>query len=169
MGERQGGVIGAPVACRVYHPQPLLSRRGARTPPSLSPSPRSPTPPSAGGAPRPYLPGMDRLAALQEFLRDDPDDPFTRFALAQEHLKRGATAEALALYEGLVRDQPDYVGTYYHLGKLYAALGRRPDAAATYRVGTAAATRAGDLHARAELQAALLEAEGLPGFEDDDA
>lgn len=112
---------------------------------------------------------MDRLAALQEFLRDDPADPFTRFALAREYLKLGDADEALAVFEALVRDRPDYVGTYYHLGKLYAEIGRRADAAATFRAGAAEATRTGDAHARAELQAALLEAEGLPGFDDDDA
>ncbi len=108
---------------------------------------------------------MDRLAALQDFLRDDPDDPFTRFALAQEHAKRGNTAEALAFYEALVREHAGYVGTYYHLGALYRSLGRDDDARATFRSGIAAATEAGDPHARAELQSALLEAEGL-GFDD---
>ncbi|MEM0962821.1 MAG: tetratricopeptide repeat protein [Bacteroidota bacterium] len=108
---------------------------------------------------------MDRLAALQEFLRDDPDDPFTRFAIAQEHVKRDDPEAALAAYEGLVRDRPDYVGTYYHLGALYRALGRDDDALATYREGIQAATTAGDTHARAELQSALLEADGL-GFDD---
>ena len=102
---------------------------------------------------------------LQTFLRDDPDDPFTRFALAQEHAKAGNAAEALAYYEGLVRDAPGYVGTYYHLGALYRALGRDADATAAYRAGVRAATAAGDAHARAELQGALLEAEGL-GFDD---
>lgn len=108
--------------------------------------------------------GMDRLSALRAFYDEDPDDPFTRFALAQEHLKRGAPGEALAFFEGLVREHPDYVGTYYHLGALYAHLGRDDDARQTYRDGVAVATRVGDLHARAELQSALLEAEGL-GFE----
>lgn len=108
---------------------------------------------------------MDRLAALQDFLRDDPDDPFTRFALAQEHVKRGDAPEALRFYEALVRDRPDYVGTYYHLAGLYRALGRDDDARATFQAGIAAATEAGDTHARAELQSALLEAEGL-GFDD---
>ena len=106
---------------------------------------------------------MDRLATLLEFLKDDPEDAFTRFALAQEYLKSGRTDEALDFFEGLVRDRPDYVGTYYHLGKLYEALGR--DAAPTYRAGIEVAGRSGDLHARAELQSALLEAEGL-GFDD---
>ena len=108
---------------------------------------------------------MDRLDALQQFHRDDPDDPFTRFALAREHAKRDDPEAALAFYEGLVRDHPGYVGTYYHLGALYRALGRDDDALATFRAGIAAATEAGDLHARAELQSALLEAEGL-GFDD---
>ena len=107
---------------------------------------------------------MDRLAALTAFHDEDPDDPFTRFALAQEHRQRGDAERALGFFEGLVRDHPDYVGTYYHLGALYAALGRDDDALRTYRDGVAQATRANDLHARAELQSALLEAEGL-GFE----
>lgn len=108
---------------------------------------------------------MDRLALLQDFLRDDPDDPFTRFALAQEHAKQGDTDSALGFYEALVRDRPDYVGTYYHLGALYRALDRDDDARDTLRAGIEAATAAGDTHARAELQGALLEAEGL-GFDD---
>ncbi|WP_420456707.1 tetratricopeptide repeat protein [Rubrivirga sp.] len=108
---------------------------------------------------------MDRLATLESFLRDDPDDPFTRFALAQEHAKRGDAEVALAYYQGLVRDHPGYVGTYYHLGALYRALGRDDDALATYRSGVEVATAAGDAHARAELQGALLEADGL-GFDD---
>ena len=107
---------------------------------------------------------MDRLAALQEFLRDDPDDPFTRFALAQEHLGRGDAGAAAEIWEALVRDRPDYVGTYYHLGGLYARAGRTDDAVRTFRDGIAQATQQNDLHARAELQSALLEAEGL-GFD----
>ena len=107
---------------------------------------------------------MDRLAALTAFYDEDPDDPFTRFALAREHEGRGDAARALDFYEGLLHDHPGYVGTYYHLGALYARLGRDADALRTYRSGVAAATRANDAHARAELQSALLEAEGL-GFE----
>lgn len=122
------------------------------------------------GWPTPYLAAplplpMSRLDALLAFYRDDPDDPFTRFALAQEYLKADDPEQALGFFEGLVRDHPDYVGTYYHLGLLYERLGRDEAAAATYRAGVTAATRAGDLHARAELQGALLAAEGL-GFDD---
>ena len=109
---------------------------------------------------------MDRIAALEAFLLDDPDDPFTRFALAQEHRKAGCPDQALTIFEDLVRDHPAYVGTYYHLGALYSEMDRPDDALRTYRTGIQEATAAGDLHARAELQSALLEAEGL-GFDDD--
>lgn len=104
---------------------------------------------------------MDRLAALHAFLADDPDDPFTRFALAQEYAARGEADRARTTYEALVRDRPDYVGTYYHLGALLVGLGRTADAQRVYRDGIAAATAARDAHARAELQSALLDAEGL--------
>ena len=100
---------------------------------------------------------MDRLVALHAFLLDDPDDPFTRFAIAQEYGKAGRDADAAEAYEALVRDRPDYVGTYYHLGALYRHLGRPADAEATLTAGVAVATAAGDVHARAELQAALLD------------
>ncbi len=100
---------------------------------------------------------MDRLPALLDFLREDPTDPFTRFAIAQEYAKRDRDADAAEAYEGLVRDRPDYVGTYYHLGLLYRRLGRPADAETTLRAGIAAATAAGDAHARSELQRALLD------------
>ena len=100
---------------------------------------------------------MDRIETLLQFLRDDPADPFTRFALAQEHAKRGDDAEALRYYEALVADRPDYVGTYYHLAKLYARLDRPDDAAGTIARGAEQATAAGDAHARGELQALLIE------------
>lgn len=110
---------------------------------------------------------IDRLAALLQFYEDDPTDGFTRFALASEYLKRGDTAQALAFFEALVRDDPTYVGTYYHLGKLYQKLGRTPDAITTYQQGIQIAQQQRDMHAQAELQDALMQAQGI-GFDDED-
>lgn len=108
---------------------------------------------------------QDRLQALKSFYEEDPDDPFTRFALAQEFLKRGRTAEALHFFEQLVSDDPDYVGTYYHLGKLYESLDRVDEARRTYERGIKIAESKRDAHARAELQDALMQAKGI-GFDD---
>lgn len=106
---------------------------------------------------------MDRLQQLQSFYEEDPNDPFTRFALAQEHLKRDHVDEALSFFEGLVETDPDYVGTYYHLGKLYERLGRTDDAIATYEHGIEVAREQGDQKNLSELQDAKLKAEGV-GF-----
>ena len=106
----------------------------------------------------------DRLDALHAFLKEDPEDSFTRFALAQEYLKRGETAQARAFFEELVEKDAAYVGTYYHLGKLYEHLGRTDEAVAIYERGIEVATEQRDAHARAELQDALLQAQGV-GYE----
>ncbi|MDX1438435.1 MAG: tetratricopeptide repeat protein [Rubricoccaceae bacterium] len=108
---------------------------------------------------------MDRLETLLEFLHEDPDDPFTRFAIAQEYLKNGDFEQSVSFFEDLIRDHPDYVGTYYHLGKLYERTDRLENAQMTYRTGIEIATSKNDAHARAELQSALLESEEH-GFDD---
>jgi tetratricopeptide (TPR) repeat protein len=107
---------------------------------------------------------MDRLKHLQEFYEEDPDDPFTRFALAQEHLKRGSARKALTFFEELVETDPEYVGTYYHLGKLYERLGRTDDAIKTYDAGIAVARDQRDQKNLSELQDAKMQAEGI-GFD----
>lgn len=109
---------------------------------------------------------MDRLKALLSFYEEDPDDAFTRFAIASEYLKQDNKAEALTFFENLVQDNPSYVGTYYHLGKLYEKLDRKTDAIQTYQAGIRTANEVRDFHARAELQDALMSAQGV-GFDDD--
>ena len=109
---------------------------------------------------------MDRLEALLAFYEEDPHDAFTQFAIASEYLKQNNKIKALAFFEKLVHDNPSYVGVYYHLGKLYELLERKPDAIRTYQDGIRVANEAKDFHARAELQDALLTAQGI-GFDDE--
>ncbi len=106
----------------------------------------------------------NRLQQLMELLGESPGDAFLTYALATEYRKLGQTEDALHHYEALVHDHPNYVGTYYHLGKLYEALGRKADAVATYTHGMQAARNKRDMHALSELQGAYRLATG----EDDD-
>ncbi len=99
--------------------------------------------------------GRDRLSRLLEFLEEDPDDAFTRFALAQEYARRGDLGIAREYYEGLITTTPDYLGTYYHLGKLHIRLGDRKAAAAIFRSGIDVAARAGFGRDLEELREAL--------------
>jgi tetratricopeptide (TPR) repeat protein len=94
----------------------------------------------------------DRLQKLLEFLKNEPDDEFLLYALATEYLRLNQSDTALSYYERLVKDHPSYVGTYYHLGKLYEALNRRQDALTTYENGMKIAREARDNHALSELQ-----------------
>jgi tetratricopeptide (TPR) repeat protein len=107
-----------------------------------------------------------RLDKLLEFLRNEPEDEFLQYALATEYLRLNETDKALQYYENLVNKHPDYVGTYYHLGKLYEALNRKPDAINTYEKGMEIARQKRDNHAFSELQAVFHEATGWD--EDDD-
>ena len=108
---------------------------------------------------------VDRLAKLLEFLKNEPDDAFLLYALATEYLRLNQADTALSYYERLVSDHPKYVGTYYHLGKLYEALNRRDDAIKTYETGIQVAKEVRDNHALSELQGVYNE---LKGFDDDD-
>jgi tetratricopeptide (TPR) repeat protein len=71
----------------------------------------------------------------------------------------------LEYYEDLINNHPGYVGTYYHLGKLYEALNRKDDAIKTYENGMKVTKEKRDNHAFSELQAVYREA---IGFEEDD-
>ncbi len=97
-----------------------------------------------------------RLKQLQALLEEDPGSSFIQFAIAKEYEKHAQWPEARMAYESLVQQAPDYVGTYYHLGKLYEQLNRPADAFQTYKEGMEAAKRAGDQHALSELAGAKL-------------
>ncbi|MEM8527167.1 MAG: tetratricopeptide repeat protein [Bacteroidota bacterium] len=101
----------------------------------------------------------DRLKQLQDFLVDSPNDPFLLFAMAKEYEKLEATDEALSYYLKLTREHPDYVGTYYHLGRLQVTFGKYEAALNTYEKGMEVAKAAGDRHAYSELVGAKLEIE----------
>jgi tetratricopeptide (TPR) repeat protein len=106
-----------------------------------------------------------RLDKLLEFYKNEPGDEFLKYALATEYLRLNETDKSLAYYEDLANNHPTYVGTYYHLGKLYEALNRKDDAIEIYEKGMNVAKAARDNHAFSELRAVYMEAKGV---EDDD-
>ncbi|RCH56021.1 tetratricopeptide repeat protein [Mucilaginibacter hurinus] len=109
-----------------------------------------------------------RLEKLLEFIKNEPNDEFLKYALATEYLRLNETDKALNYYEDLVNNHPNYTGTYYHLGKLYEALNRKDDAIHTYQTGMKITREKRDMHAFSELQAAYNAAAGIFGDEDDD-
>ncbi len=97
---------------------------------------------------------MDRISQLKAFLADSPQDSFLRHALALEYIKINDDGNARAAFEALLADDPRYVGSYYHLGKLLERLGEQDAAIAAYEKGMEVAREVKDMHAYNELQAA---------------
>lgn len=97
---------------------------------------------------------MNRIARIQEMLKENPSDLFLRHALALEWIKVGEDAQARLLFESILTDAPEYVGSYYHLAKLLERTGENEAAISWYEKGMAAAKEAKDQHAYNELQAA---------------
>ena len=107
-----------------------------------------------------------RLEKLLEFLNSDANDPFVLYALATEYNSLQDYTQAFRYYELLVDQHPDYVGTYYHLGKLLEKTDNTPRALEVYQKGMAAARAKRDMHSLSELQGAYNTAAGLD-YEDD--
>ncbi|QIX63001.1 tetratricopeptide repeat protein [Hymenobacter sp. BT18] len=106
-----------------------------------------------------------RLQQLLAFYHDDPNDAFTIYALATEY-RSSDPAKAWEFYHKLLTEHPEYVGTYYHAGKLLEQLGQPAEAEQVYRTGLTVARRAGQLHAASEIQGVLNSLLGLD-YEDD--
>ncbi len=96
----------------------------------------------------------DKIATLKKYLKDNPDDSFTRFALALELLKQDETDKARKLFEAIRNDDPDYVGVYYHLGKLYESQDKVDRAIDIYDEGIEVAQEQNEQRTLSELQEA---------------
>ena len=96
-----------------------------------------------------------RINQLLAFLEEDGKDSFTRFALAMEYLKVKEVEKARNLFEYLINNDPEYVGTYYHAGKLYEELNLLDLAIQTYSKGITISRNLNELHTANELQQAL--------------
>ncbi|MEO5911685.1 MAG: tetratricopeptide repeat protein [Pelobium sp.] len=94
---------------------------------------------------------INRLERLLEFYEQEPNDPFLKYALATEYLRLNNHEKALWFYLDLVEKHTDYIGTYYHLGKLYELMQKQEEALKIYEQGIAVAKKIKDQHALNEL------------------
>lgn len=97
---------------------------------------------------------MNRIEKLKEFLQNAPGDSFLLHALALEYIKDEDDINARSTFESLLKTDPTYVGSYYHLGKLLERKGENSHAVEIYEKGMEEARKQGDQHALGELRAA---------------
>lgn len=100
-----------------------------------------------------------RIQTLAKAVKDHPDDSFYKFTLALEMLKIGEQRKAQVLFENILSNDPEYIGVYYHLGKLYVDLQENELALRTYIKGIEKADQIKDGHAKSELMSAKFDLE----------
>ncbi len=98
---------------------------------------------------------MDRINKLREYIEVNGIDSFLQHALALEHIKVGDDKEAKKLFNEILKREPTYVGSYYHLGKLLERIGDPGKAMRVYRKGMEMAEAASDSNSYRELQGAF--------------
>jgi tetratricopeptide (TPR) repeat protein len=96
-----------------------------------------------------------RILQILNMLEHSPNDCFLLHALALENIKKGDLMEAQHLFERVLSHDPNYVGTYYHLGKLLEAKGKKDKAINVYQEGIKIASLKSDFHSVNELRSAL--------------
>jgi tetratricopeptide (TPR) repeat protein len=98
----------------------------------------------------------NRKKWIENMLQTQKDDPFLWYALALEHQKENAIPSAIEIFEKLISSNPDYLPTYYQLGKLYESQGEEEKAIDAFQDGRKLAKKKGDLKAAGELSEALM-------------
>jgi tetratricopeptide (TPR) repeat protein len=61
----------------------------------------------------------DRIKTLEQWIKEDPNDPFNKYGLAIELLQT-ESERAEALFDELLKDHPNYLPTYYMAANLFA-------------------------------------------------
>ncbi|MBS1761212.1 MAG: tetratricopeptide repeat protein [Bacteroidetes bacterium] len=100
---------------------------------------------------------MNRIDKIKELLVQNPTDSFLQHALALEYIKLGDDESAKVLFIEVLNREPNYVGSYYHLAKLYERNEDFEQAVLWYEKGMEEAKKVGDNHAFGELRAAYEE------------
>jgi tetratricopeptide (TPR) repeat protein len=100
---------------------------------------------------------MDKIKTLLEYIKEDPDEPFTRYALALEYVKANQDDLAEEHFEFLNKSHPDYLAAYYHYGKLLVRKGNAGHAGIVFKSGLEVAKKTGDRHTFNEIAGALEE------------
>ncbi len=96
-----------------------------------------------------------RRQKLEEFLAQNPSDAFTLYGLALECINSGDPASAESYFRKLLQANPEYVPGYQMYAQTLAQANRADEAKSILTQGIQAATRAGNQHARSEMEALL--------------
>ena len=96
-----------------------------------------------------------RRQTLEEFVAQKPEDAFSRYGLALECMNSGDSAAADEHFRALMERSPGYIPGYQMYGQFLVREQRNEEARKVLAAGVAAATKAGNEHARSEMEALM--------------
>lgn len=99
----------------------------------------------------------NKISRLARNIQQDPSDTFSKFALALELLKDDRVEKAQLLFEAILKQDPEYLGVYYHLGKLYQRREMYSLAEEMFTKGIALAEAKNENRTKSELSEALIQ------------
>jgi tetratricopeptide (TPR) repeat protein len=96
-----------------------------------------------------------RIESLKKFLEQDPDDSFTKYAIALEYIKEKDLDKAIFYLESIADNDPDYLAAYQQLGQLLVTQGKKESAIKVYKTGIEIANKQNEKHTKDKLEEAL--------------
>ncbi|GHN02759.1 hypothetical protein WSM22_42480 [Cytophagales bacterium WSM2-2] len=100
----------------------------------------------------------DRIKLLEQYITDDPDDPFNHYALGLE-LSKTDKPKAKKIFDDLISKKPEYVPTYYQAALVCLELSLTEQAVVIINQGIIKAKEQTNLKAANELRSLLDELE----------
>ena len=98
----------------------------------------------------------NRIKILKEYLAEDSEDHFSRYALALEVIEIGETDEAIRLLSEVISQNADFLAAYYKLGRAFEISDQKENAVQVYKQGIKIACEQKKSKTESELKAALL-------------
>jgi tetratricopeptide (TPR) repeat protein len=98
----------------------------------------------------------DRIVLIKQMLDKNPEDSFLRYAVALEFKKNGDVEKSINYLEELIKKDPNYLASYYQLGKIFEEEGQAHKAIVFYRQGKLIAAKVNDRKTLGELDEALM-------------
>lgn len=98
----------------------------------------------------------NRMELIEEMLEKNPDDTFLNYAAALEYKKDNENEKAINMFRRIIDKDPEYLPTYYQLGKLLEEKNKTQEAIDFYKRGRELAKKKNDIKTLGELSEALL-------------
>lgn len=93
---------------------------------------------------------------IENMLTTNPQDSFLQYAAALEYQKNGDINNAIKIIQKIIKNDPDYLASYYQLGQMLEEKGKVEEAISVYRNGRSVAKKQSDMKTLGELSEALM-------------